>query len=297
MIKKFLLAIFCLVLLLVLIYAALIYENNRDTAPVSQQGLKASLENATQWAVNNREAILEQNSAMLWWWIKRSAEISNDYRLLKLYKDYHQRYIDSNYASVWRPLFTQSVAPTNLPERLMKFPDYNIYFIYGFTCDQTLAELPIVRAQMGDNFCADEHPVSPACVTHQLMGLRFRQQSQCGDRDAMAQQVSVLQSKIERQLTRDPRVVDVYIQRVLMLADTGAAEKLSPVWVSRVLEYQNVDGGWGGFQPVIGLAGGKSLGFSARSLTVSEPKSTFHATAQGILLMTLLLNELEASSD
>ncbi|WP_101760208.1 hypothetical protein [Oceanicoccus sp. KOV_DT_Chl] len=297
MMKKSLWLVFGILALPVLIYTALFIENNRDVDPVEQHIIASSLEKATHWAVTNRDSLLTQNNAMLWWMIKRSAELSNDYRLQRLYNDYRKRYIDGNLASPWRPLFGLYSGRSNLAQRLEGFPDYNLYFIYGLTCDQGLQAQALVQAQMEDGFCSDHHPISPACVTHQLMGLQFRQQNACGDEAEMKRQVEVLQSMIVKQLTWDPRVVDVYLQRVLMLVDTGAVADVNPIWLRRIINQQLAGGGWSPFQPLLAMTGEKYFGFTGKSLAITKPKPSFHATAQGILLMTLLLDKGEASSD
>lgn len=65
-----------------------------------------------------------------------------------------------------------------------------------------------------------------------------------------------LNDRIIGQLTLDWRVVDVHLQRVLMTALTGAAPRLKPAWLARLLEAQHPDGGWGGFYSIVPLAFG-----------------------------------------
>lgn len=141
---------------------------------------------------------------------------------------------------------------------------------------------------MDPGYC-DSHFFCPACTTHQLIGFRMMQQSGCGDPLATQQAVAALQQRIHRQLTWDPRVVDVYIQRVLTLVESGAVSSVKPVWLQRILAAQHPDGGWGGIDPLLALPTGKGIGFDARGFTFAAAKSNFHATAQGIWLMSLLL--------
>ena len=174
------------------------------------------------------------------------------------------------------------------PEFLFHLPDYNLYFIYGLTCDAGLAQLDIIQRQKNANFCPETHPISPACVTHQLMGLRFRQDKTCGDKAAMADQVKQLQTMIIKQLTWDPRLIDVYLQRVLMLVDTGAVQAVKHQWVKNILDAQSSDGGWGDFQSILALSDKRHIGFYSRGIKLGALKDTLHATAQGLLLMSLL---------
>lgn len=98
--------------------------------------------------------------------------------------------------------------------------------------------------------------------------------------------------KIVNQMIGDPRVVDVYLQRSLMLAESGLFEAIKPVWLQRVLEAQMKDGGWGDFYLLSPTIYGHSIGFNShrlRLLNSRQIKSSFHATAQGIFLLSLVL--------
>lgn len=71
------------------------------------------------------------------------------------------------------------------------------------------------------------------------------QRNGCGDAAGLQQLPGFLQDRIEREVTWDSRVTDAYLQRVLMLLESGAADRVEPVWVARILDAQNADGGWG----------------------------------------------------
>jgi hypothetical protein len=129
----------------------------------------------------------------------------------------------------------------------------------------------------------------PACVTRQLMALRFLQHRQYGDQAAVSSAIARLQEKIEGQLTWDVRVVDVYIRRVLMFAESGAVERIKPIWLRRVLDAQMSDGGWSGTRPIVAAGLATPLCFTQSGIAFCVPRSTFHATAQGVPLMSLLL--------
>jgi len=120
-----------------------------------------------------------------------------------------------------------------------------------------------------------------------LMGYRMAQRSQCPI-DNLEANIAVLQKTIEKQLRYDPRVVDVYIQRVLMLVDSGARDRVQSRWLERVIDAQQKDGGWSDVQSLIPVGGDKYFGLNANGVTIAEPVSNFHATAQGVLLMSLL---------
>ena len=69
------------------------------------------------------------------------------------------------------------------------------------------------------------------------------QNKNCGEQKLNNQLPQQLSEIIEKQLTWDPRVGDVYIQRALMLVESGYEEKVKPVWIHNILNEQLEDGG------------------------------------------------------
>jgi len=225
---------------------------------------------------------------MLWRLVQQAGDISGDTRLTSLFSDYKKRYLDNNPNNVWRPLFEPgSWVPIRF-EDIASFPYYNWHFIYASTCDRDLGEITEIAAQNNPSFC-DRYPLRPACATHQMMGLLLLKRSHCGDPEQLENTIAALQQRIYRQLTWDPRIVDVYMQRVLMLVESGAGDRVRPVWLKHLVNAQLPDGGWSPFMPLAPLGGGRSIGTS-RLISIGKPESDFHMTAQGILLLTLLTN-------
>ena len=122
-----------------------------------------------------------------------------------------------------------------------------------------------------------------------MMGLLLLKRSQCGDQVQLDSSIETLQQRIHTQMTWDPRVVDVYMQRVLMLVESGAGDTVKPVWLQQLIDAQQPDGGWSAFMPLVPIGGGCSIGTS-RLLSIGAPRSDFHITAQGVLLFALLTN-------
>lgn len=266
----------------------MLMSNNRVVSTPNETELRARFEKTVDWMLTHRTQILASSNTMLWWMVMRSAEHTRDLRLQALFAEYKQRQVDSNRIGVWRHLFSRySLTPVIFTE-IVHLPDYNLFFIYAAACDAELAGLDSIRRQQDAQFCSDMHPISPACVTHQLMGARMMLERGCGEPRAVRALISTLQDKVVRQLTWDPRVVDVYLQRVLMLADTGAIVRIKPIWIRRILEAQHSDGGWGQMQALIPLPANRAFGFNARGAGVGSVESDFHATAQGVLLLSLL---------
>lgn len=276
------------IVILVLASAYLVWNNNRMVALPGKSQLNASLENGVQWLMAYQQSILNNENPMLWRLVQQAGDISEDTRLTSLFNNYKKRYLDNNPNNVWRPLFKPgSWVPVRF-EDIASFPYYNWHFIYASTCDHDLEKVPEIAAQNTPSFC-DRYPLRPACATHQMMGLLLLQRSQCGDPAQLENTIGSLQQRIYRQLTWDPRVVDVYMQRVLMLVESGAGEKVKPVWLKHLLDAQLPDGGWSSFMPLIPVGGDRSIGTS-RLISIGKPESDFHMTAQGVLLLTLLTN-------
>jgi len=100
-----------------------------------------------------------------------------------------------------------------------------------------------------------------------------------------------VQDGILSELRWDYRVEDAYLQKVWTLIESGRRNEVKPVWVRRILEAQEADGGWTGADIITPLPGGRALFWEGgmRPRMGLRPESTFHATAQGLYLMALLL--------
>jgi hypothetical protein len=292
-----------------------IISNNNDVAQPSEHELTESLEASIIWLTDNKEAMLDFDNPILWYFLHRSSQISGDQRLQSLVDAYYKKYINPEYSSlnmtnsIWKGLFKPEFKYATLSfDEILSMNYYSQHFIYAIYCDEELGLLDSIKAQNNAEFCGSLHILNPSCTTHQLMGLRFLQQSRCGNQETLSSTVKKLQSKVLYELTYDPRVLDVYIQRVMMLVESGDYNKVKNIWIQRVLDHQHSDGGWGNFQPLIslnsepdfflGFGHGKSKTGDPRAgktfmrvFGFGNPTSTFHATAQGTLLLTLLIQK------
>jgi hypothetical protein len=290
MIKKLVVTLLVVVALCAASYGGLVWNNNRSATAPSQQDVSASWEKSVSWLMNNRETILRDKNPALWWMVGQAAEVSGDSRLQALYEEFRSDYVAKNAGSIWEVFFSPSAFwGVNVPHSAYAgMVDYQQYFLFSLTCGKDMAEDPVIVAQHDTKFCPVSHPTSPACITHQLMGFRFQQRTGCDRVAALDEKVAGLQDMIESQLTWDPRVVDVYLQRVLMLIDSGAPDRVRPRWMQRVLEAQLSDGSWSNMQPLVPVGGGRYFGFDARLAGVGPVRANFHATAQGVWLTSLL---------
>jgi hypothetical protein len=263
-------------------------QNNRSIPPSEQQRIEASFNLGVAWLEKNHDAILANENPMLWWMIKRSAELTHNSTLLQFYAEYKQRYVDSNPRNIWAYLLESRTHAFIDPQQIENLPSYNQFFIYVSSCDSLLAQDATIIAQLEPHFC-DNQLLTPTCSTHQLMGLRIALQHQCGDMNKLGEAIYQLQGNIVNQLTWDFRLVDVYVQRVWVLLESGASDRVKPIWIQRVLMMQNLDGGWSGFEPIVPISPKQGLGFSSKGVGVGTSESNFHTTAQGVYLMSLLL--------
>lgn len=279
------------VLVIFVLYLAAVYQNNRDEAMPEQAQLELQLEASIQWMVNNESSILSQANPMLWWMLYETHTLSQDKRLASLLEKYHQARPQLKH-SLWGPLFDAPKHGYLDAYSVQSLPYYNQHFIYALNCAARIErESPLVKQQNDADFCHQSaYFYRPACITHQLMGINFLSTKQCQLLANIDEVRQALQQDIVTQLTWDIRVVDVYLQRVLMLLITGAELEVKPIWVQQVLRHQLKDGGWSDFSAWFGVDGERSIGFSAKVISLGEEKSTFHATAQGMYILSYLLS-------
>ena len=103
--------------------------------------------------------------------------------------------------------------------------------------------------------------------------------------------IDELQGMVAMRQSLDVRVDDGYLQGVMALAATGGYDRIKPAWVRNIMAAQRPDGGWEDFKPWLPISASRYVEISRVGITVQDRESTFHATAQGVLLFSLLLNQ------
>lgn len=99
-----------------------------------------------------------------------------------------------------------------------------------------------------------------------------------------------LQARLVDQLTWDPRPVDVYLQRLLMLTESGAGDRIRPTWVRDLLGAQLPDGAWTNTPVLLPLPGARDLVWTRNGIGPGRAVGSFHTTVQGIYLLSLMLH-------
>lgn len=269
---------------------------HRDRPAPTPAQVDHGLQQGIGWIRAHESAVLRQGNAMLWRMLADATALNHDPYLQQLLKTYRARYFPDPARNAWQRLvFRDSTAPLDRWEMLDLQP-YQRFFLYALTCDSVLAAEPIVQAQLEHGACRPAW-LSPfgsdaACRTHQLMGLMLMRERGCGSKDQVDALAEQARDDIVRELQVDFRARDPYVQRVLMLYWTGAPERVRPVWLQRVLDAQRPDGGWADRHPVAQLPDGRELQFGGYAerhrLTLQPAESDFHATTQGILLLSLV---------
>lgn len=296
--KKIIYGLLLLMLVPLLVYLLAVYLNNRNLDYPSKTVLQQSLHHSMQWLQANQGELMSQANPMLWWMLYEAHALRPDPQLTALLERYQQSH-PQVMQSAWRPLFSGEPRPHITAYDVQGLPYYNQHFIYALNCAGDIArEIPVVEQQNHADFCFQRSYIyRPACITHQLMGISFLKASHCNLLPDIDEVIQSLQHSVVSQLFWDIRVVDVYLQRVLMLLITGAEDQVKPVWIQQILDHQLQDGGWDGYEPLLNLHN-RSIGFNGKGIGMgpakADMKASFHTTAQGVYILTYLLHVKQA---
>lgn len=298
LIKRITLALVTLLALLIALWLGIAQYFSREQPAVTQAEAQASLRAAIGWMKAHEADVLGDGNQALWRMVHISAELTHDPYLARLYANYYERYYQRGRTDVWERWVNPASTASPTINSLENLEAYQRFFIYAVTCDASLVQSEEISRQLAADYCSPALPRAlrgdPTCSTHQLMGLAMMLERGCGDAAAIKTTTPILQADIATQLRYEPRARDAYIQRVLMLHETGAASLVRPVWLRRVIDTQLPDGGWAGSRSIKLLFGDllKSQGMGDTALSREEQGADFHATAQGLLLMSMVVADL-----
>lgn len=269
-------------------YFNLLQKNNNSVPAPSKQEIQSALNDSINWVLEHQDELINIDNPILWWFLDESAILTKNNQLANLTAKYKNTVLDRN--SVWAGYWVKKPSFYYAPGSLDYMANYQKFFAFGLSCDADLAEEPVIQEQFSSHFC-DWRPYYSSCTTHQLMAIRSLQIKDCGDQTLNQELSAALADQIQQQLVWDPRVGDVYIQRALMLVESGNENKVKPVWIQNILNEQLDSGAWASFYKLLHLYDDKYFGFSYMFVDVRTPESNFHTTAQAIYLLSLLLNE------
>lgn len=266
-------------------YFYLVYQNNIDVDNPSLDEIDTSLEKSLDWVFSNRALLLRTNNPALWSFLHESAQLLDNRKLADLVNRY--RYTSIEIDSPWGGYFGKTPALIYTPGSLDPMEDYQKFLVYGLTCNEDLAKEESIKKQMNIHFC-DWKPYYSSCSTHLLMGIDLLANKNCGQEQVYKQLTSGLADIIEKQLTWEPRVGDVYIQRALMLIKTGYRDRVKSKWIRNILDEQRPDGGWANYYRLFNITDDTEFGFGYKFPEIrTRPSSSFHTTAQAIYLLSL----------
>jgi hypothetical protein len=180
---------------------------------------------------------------------------------------------------------------------------YQRFLYHAVTCEPQALEQGDTRAFLAPGAC---RPMltqvilkDPVCTTHQLAGVMMLERMACTPKDALPGLANTLLQDIEQQMGWDVVLKDAYLQRVMMLMWQGRPGRLKPVWLHRVYQAQQPDGGWAGGRQLPELPQWAQPWMLRAQLARWWPSrfhagagSDFHASAQGLLIAALALQEL-----
>lgn len=273
-------------------YGLFYTKNNSGGGELTAKDIQASHDASVDWMLKNQQLLLDSHNPGLWEMVSKTIDLTDNKNLEALLKRYQSEHY-SRYLQA--PLRFQIYGENgNIDFRdveLHAFPYYNVLFMYGATCDSYLEQLLTVQQQLSADFCRSYYPISPACKTHQLMGFILLEKSNCQEPEQRKKVMNYLSKSIQTQLRFDFRVVDVYLQRAMMLLEMQRYDLINTSWINNIVRHQNIDGGWDDCMPLIPLGETKSFSICAKSFQVTQPDSIFHATAQGALLTAYALQK------
>ena len=162
------------------------------------------------------------------------------------------------------------------PAALVGLEEYQRWFLHALGCDQ----LPMPPEAQRRLLLPDAYRTGR--LTHQFLALylygRYCAYGPIADQARAL--MPHLAERIAQEAALDFRLTDLYLQRIVCLLLAGRTDLVRTRWVERVLDAQQVDGGW-----KYNWYGWDSRIF--RFHFAQQPTSA-HATAQGLWLISLI---------
>ena len=277
------------------------YLANRPMPPVTPEEIAQHRAKAMQWLKQHEQQVLADPNAALWWMLQKAAQHSGDAYLQDLTGKALQRHFSGFYAKEpWRRMMEPQAEISAYAIGVERLVDYQRFFHHAMTCRPM--DLPqgdtslFLQQDMCSPMWSAVFLTDAVCTTHQVVGLMLIRQTGCAGLPDLGPLTAHLLDDVETQLTWDPLVRDPHYQRLLVLALNQRQAQIKPVWLRRMLQAQEPDGGWLGYRRIPELPAlmqpwhWREVLASHRPDWFAPDRKTFdfHATAQVILLLTLL---------
>ena len=292
-----------LALLASALIATAFWAGNRELAPATMAERQQSYQRALSWVRVHEADLLKDSNVALWSFIQKAAERTGDDYLKALMAKYMEAFKKSDSAtSPWRRMVDPTAEVTFNADDLQILAPYQRFFYHALTCRPVALDDGDTSVFLKNGVC---HPAftqvwlkDPACTTHHLVGVMLLQSVGCVSRSELLTLENDLLADIQQQMRWDVVVKDAYLQRLMLLMWYGKSEQVKPVWLKRVLQAQQPDGGWVGGRQFPELPEWAQPWLMRSKLAVWWPShfnsvnaSDFHATAQGLLIAALALTE------
>jgi hypothetical protein len=270
------------------------YQNNLDATMPSKEDFHVAFEKTVQWMADNESKCYIDNW-FLWLFAREAALLTQNKELLAIVEKYREiKNQQGGNIDGWYLLEHPDESFKYDPVAFGTFNHYAQAIFYGLTGNKEAGASEFIQCQLKSDFSASETAknIRSSCLTHQIFGLHYIQKGgKCGDPEQYAPLMEDLQAQIQELLTLDPRVGDVYLQRVLMLVWTGARNKVKPIWFRQILERQRPDGSWYDSHNLFQLVPGFRIGMGLHLMLLKRDRSGFHTTAQGLFLTALMYSD------
>lgn len=281
--------------------ALALWLGNRELPPPTEAERQQAFRRAVSWVRINEAQLLREHNMPLWWFVQTAAERSQDPDLVALMARYRAVAVQEGVTRLpwWRMVdpkadTRQGLVPVDTLE------PYQRFLYHALTCEPQALPQGDTRAFLAPGIC---RPMltqvilnDPVCSTHQLAGVMLLERVACTRKDAPPALAHTLLHDIEQQMTWDVVLKDAYLQRVMMLMWQGQPGQLKPVWLHRVYQAQQPDGGWAGGRQFPELPQWAQPWVLRARLATWWPSrfhagagSDFHASAQGLLISALAL--------
>ncbi len=228
----FLFIIFCFIVKM----AALFYNNISIKSDESfSNSLDESIDAAVAWVLLNKKAILETPNAAL---LKMLDECDKMHKTDSLKKIVNSFMFIPSKPDCWKALIdpNRPINQTEFSNTIEKENIDNKWILYAIGKEKT----DITPEQIG---LFNYNKWKGRKLTHQLWAIiHLRERSLSNDN--IERLIEHLSNRIVKQLNSDIAVVDIYIQRIAFVLRAGHPDKIRRRWIERVIENQDMDGGW-----------------------------------------------------